>query len=221
LPGSDWYRFGRYGPSFAAKAWKPTIPLWILFLAVQFVDIVWSIFVLLGIEKVRIVPGFHRHESFRPLLHAVHAQSAGRARVVRDRRPRIPSFSRAGGLLAAGLSGPPYSRTGLRSDRHRPDLGLYGDAYKVGFGLWNYPALAFVLEIVLPVRRHSPYLRATEPKDNIGRYGMLIFGLIAVALQAYVFFGPPPVSDSAFATTALVQYAALAAAVYWLEGKRS
>ena len=49
---------GHYGPSFACKAAKPAIPLWVLFLAVQFVDIVWSILVLLGIEKVRIVPGF-------------------------------------------------------------------------------------------------------------------------------------------------------------------
>ena len=32
-------------------------PLWILFIAVQLLDMFWSIFVLLGIEKVRIVPG--------------------------------------------------------------------------------------------------------------------------------------------------------------------
>jgi len=40
-------------------------------------------------------------------------------------------------------------------------------------------------------------------------------------LQAYVFFGPPPVSDTAFALTALVLYFAFAVLVYWLEGKRS
>jgi hypothetical protein len=48
---------GHYGPSFAAKAMKKAIPLWVLFVAVQFLDVLWSIFVLLGIEKVRIVPG--------------------------------------------------------------------------------------------------------------------------------------------------------------------
>jgi len=135
---------GHYGPSFAAKAWKPTIPLWILFLAVQFVDIVWSIFVLLGIEKVRIVPA-HRHESFRPLLHAVHAQSAGRARWSVIVALAYRKFFRAPVVCSRrGLSGPPYSRTGVFDlIVHRPDLGLYGDAYKVGFGLWNYPALAF------------------------------------------------------------------------------
>jgi hypothetical protein len=49
---------GHYGPSFACKAAKSAMLLWVLFLAVQLVDIVWSILVLLGIEKVRIIPGF-------------------------------------------------------------------------------------------------------------------------------------------------------------------
>src|SRR5881398_3638030 len=48
---------GHYGPSFAAKALKRPIPLWVLFLAVQLLDVFWSLFVLLGVEKVRIVPG--------------------------------------------------------------------------------------------------------------------------------------------------------------------
>jgi len=45
---------GHYGPSFAAKAFGRRIPLWILFLAVQLLDVFWSIFVLMGIEKVRM-----------------------------------------------------------------------------------------------------------------------------------------------------------------------
>lgn len=48
---------GHYSVSFAAKSAEKHIPLWLLFIAVQFIDVLWSIFVLLGIEKVRIVPG--------------------------------------------------------------------------------------------------------------------------------------------------------------------
>ena len=48
---------GHYGPAFAANAADKRIPLWVLFLAVQWLDVVWSIFVFLGIEKVRIAPG--------------------------------------------------------------------------------------------------------------------------------------------------------------------
>ena len=48
---------GHYSVSFAGRAAEKRIPLWLLFIAVQFIDVLWSIFVLLGIEKVRIVPG--------------------------------------------------------------------------------------------------------------------------------------------------------------------
>jgi hypothetical protein len=48
---------GHYGPSFAIKSLHPTIPLWLLFIAVQLVDVAWAVLVLLGVEKVRIVLG--------------------------------------------------------------------------------------------------------------------------------------------------------------------
>src|SRR2546426_12226501 len=49
---------GHHGVSFAAKRADKTIPLWVLFIAVQLLDVFWGVFVLLGVEKVRIVPGF-------------------------------------------------------------------------------------------------------------------------------------------------------------------
>src|SRR5256886_11558546 len=48
---------GHYGVSLAAKRGDRSIPLWILFLAVQLLDVGWSLLVLIGVEKVRIVPG--------------------------------------------------------------------------------------------------------------------------------------------------------------------
>lgn len=48
---------GHYGVSFAAKGAEPNIPLWVLFLAVQFLDILWAPLILFGIERVRIVSG--------------------------------------------------------------------------------------------------------------------------------------------------------------------
>src|SRR5439155_1492753 len=48
---------GHYGISFAAKKAEPRVPLWVLFIAVQLLDVLWAPFVLVGIEKVRIVPG--------------------------------------------------------------------------------------------------------------------------------------------------------------------
>src|SRR4026208_560074 len=45
------------GVSFAAKRVVPAVSLATLFIAVQLLDVGWSVFVLLGIEKARIVPG--------------------------------------------------------------------------------------------------------------------------------------------------------------------
>jgi hypothetical protein len=192
---------GHYGPSFACKAWKPVVPLWVLFVAVQLVDIVWAVLVLLGIEKVRIVPGITATNPFdlyyMPFTHSLPGAifwSVGAAAVYRAVAPAQKWTA------AVIVGGAVFSHWVLDLVVHRPDLPLYDDAYKVGFGLWNYPAVAFLLEIALLFGGIAFYLRVTE---------------------AYVFFGPPPVSDTAFALTALVLYFAFAVLVYWLEGKRS
>jgi hypothetical protein len=51
----------------------------------------------------------------------------------------------------------------------------------------------------------------------VPRLRMVVFGLVMLAIQAYVFFGPPPLSDKAAAWTALVAYAVFAAVVARLE----
>src|SRR2546428_781039 len=48
---------GHYSVAFAVKSDENKIPLWVLFVAVQLLDFLWAPFVLLGIEKVRIIPG--------------------------------------------------------------------------------------------------------------------------------------------------------------------
>ena len=213
---------GHYGPSFACKTAKPAIPLWVLFLAVQFIDIVWSILVLLGIEKVRIIPGFTATNPldlyYMPYTHSLPGAalwSVGAAVVYRAIAPAQKWTAAA--IVGAAV----FSHWVLDLVVHRPDLALYDDSYKVGLGLWNYPAAAFILEIALLFGWIALYLRTTEAKDAIGRYGMLVLGIVAVAAQAYVFFGPPPVSDAALAFTALGLYFVFAAVVYWLEGKRT
>jgi hypothetical protein len=51
---------GHYTVSFVAKSLKPSIPLWILFLAVQLVDVFWAIFILFGIEGRELFRASHR-----------------------------------------------------------------------------------------------------------------------------------------------------------------
>jgi len=99
---------------------------------------------------------------------------------------------------------------------HRPDLPLYDDAAKVGLGLWNLPLVAFALEAALLFGGMWLYLRVSPGP----RVPMMLFGLVMLAIQAYVFFGPAPVSDRAIAVTALASYAAFAAVVARLERAR-
>src|SRR4029453_15825837 len=49
---------GHYSVAFAARTKQNTIPLWVLFIAVQFLDYIWATLVLLGIEKLRAIKGF-------------------------------------------------------------------------------------------------------------------------------------------------------------------
>ena len=48
---------GHFGVALAAKRVAPKSSLGTLILAAQFLDFLWPVFVLLGIEHVRIAPG--------------------------------------------------------------------------------------------------------------------------------------------------------------------
>src|SRR6187431_1024866 len=49
---------GHYSVAFACRTERDRIPLWVLFVAVQFLDYIWATLVLLGIEKLRVIKGF-------------------------------------------------------------------------------------------------------------------------------------------------------------------
>ena len=212
---------GHYGPSFAAKAVKKPIPLWILFVAVQLLDVFWSLFVLLGIEKVRIVPGITATNPldlyYMPYTHSLVGAilwSLGAALV-------YYVWRRADGWGAATFVGAAvFSHWVLDVVVHRPDMPLYDNSLKIGLGLWNYPVISFVLEIAVLFSGMYFYLKTTQSTCRLGRYGMVIFGFAMLIVESIVFFGPPLASDKAAAVTALFWYFAFAGVAYWLEGKR-
>src|SRR6266498_4133308 len=204
---------GHYGVSFAAKKAEPAIPLWVLFIAVQLLDVMWAPFVLLGIEKVRIVPGITASNPldlyYMPYTHSLVAAigwSVATAAVYRVAAPSVTK--RAAAVIGAAV----FSHWVLDLLVHRPDLPLYDNAAKVGLGLWNLPAVALGLEALLLFGAMWLYLRHT-----VRHTAMLVFGVVMLAIQAYVFFGPPPASDKAAAATALIAYAVFAVAIRALE----
>lgn len=212
---------GHNGPAYVANVAKRSIPLWVVFIAVQLVDVGWAIFVLLGVEKVRIVPGITATNPldlyYMPYTHSFVGSviwSIGAALAYYLLR------ARDGRVAAAIVGAAVFSHWVLDLIVHRPDLPMYDDTLKVGLGLWNYPIPAFLLELALLFGGIYLYLRTTRAVTAAGRYGMVTFGVAMAIIQSIVFFGPPPVSDKAAAITALALYAIFAGVVYWLEKQR-
>ena len=206
---------GHYGVSFAAKRVAPALPLWVLFIAVQLLDVFWAPFILLGIEKVRIVPGITASNPldlyYMPYTHSLVAAvlwSIGALFVYRRFAPKGLARSATSVVGLAVLS-----HWLLDLLVHRPDLPLYDNTAKVGFGLWNFPAVAFALEAAVLFGGMWLYFGTAV----VSRLRMVVLGVVMLGVQAYVFFGPPPVSDRAAALTALISYGVFAAAVARLE----
>lgn len=211
---------GHYGVSFAVKSRDKRIPLWLLFIAVQFVDVLWAIFVLTGIEKVRIAPGITATNPldlyYMPYTHSLLAALLWSGVGFIGYRIRRKGAGYTAFLVAVAV----FSHWVLDFIVHRPDLPLYDDTYKVGLGLWNYPVLALALEASLLFGGIFLYLRASTAISLIGKFGMPVFGIILLIVQGIVFFGAPPPSPSAAALTALLSYVVFAGVAYWLEKKR-
>ncbi len=204
---------GHYGVSFAAKKAEPAIPLWVLFIAVQLLDVLWAPFVLLGIEKVRIVPGFTASNPldlyYMPYTHSLVAAIGWSVVAFLAYRFAVRSAPpRAAAIVGLAV----FSHWVLDFLVHRPDLPLYDNTAKVGLGLWNLPAVALGLEALLLFGAMWLYLRHTAR-----RTAMLVFGVVMLGIQAYVFFGPPPSSDKAAAGTAFASYVIFALVIRALE----
>jgi membrane-bound metal-dependent hydrolase YbcI (DUF457 family) len=213
---------GHYGPAYAIKRWQPQIPIFTLFMAVQLVDVAWAILVLLGVEKVRIVPGITATNPldlyYMPYTHSLVAAVlwsavAGGVYALLKRQGPMKRVAVAIGLAV-------FSHWLLDLLVHRPDLPLYDNTAKVGLGLWNYPAPALAVEIGSLVVGLWLYLGGSRPRDAIGRYGPSVLVLALVAIQLMVFFGRPPESPGQAASMGLVAYFLFAGLAAWLDRHR-
>src|ERR1700709_2610107 len=60
---------GHFGVSFAAKKAAPKVSLATLFIATQFVDIIWPFLLVFNIEKVAVTPGYTKMNAFEFLYY--------------------------------------------------------------------------------------------------------------------------------------------------------
>lgn len=209
---------GHYGPSFLARRADRTIPLWVLFIAVQFLDVLWAPFVLLGVEKVRIVPGITKASPldlyYMPYSHGL-LTAIGWSIVFGAAYQLIARPAAARASLIVGLA--VFSHWVLDLLVHRPDLPLYDNAAKVGLGLWNVPAIELPLEALILLGGMWLYLR----DDLSGAKRTYVFGALLVVLQVVSFYAPPPPTVTAVAWTAILSYLVFALVIWWLEDRKS
>ena len=210
---------GHFGTGLAAKKLDPKISLGTLFFAAQFIDLLWPIFLLLGLEKVKIEQG---NTSFTPLnfisypyshsLFGVLIWSLLFGSIYYLNRKNIKSA-----LLLAALV---MSHWILDLISHKPDLQLIPwSEVRVGLGLWNYFTASIVAEVLIYCVGAYLYVKSTKAKNRkgeIGMWGLLVF--LAIVYLMNLFSSAPP-SVNAIVIVGLFQWLIIAWA-YWVDANR-
>jgi len=197
---------GHHAASFAAKRIAPRVSLGTLFAATMWIDLVWPILILLGVEHVRIAPGI---TAFTPLdfydypfTHSL-ANVAGWSILAGGVHWLFRKSWRDATVVGIAV----LSHWILDFMVHRPDLPLWPGGPKVGLGLWNSVPGTIVVEVGLFLAGLALYLRATKARDRIGNFALWALVIFVGILYVAAITSPPPPNARA------VAYAGLAA---WL-----
>jgi hypothetical protein len=204
---------GHFALAFAAKRVAPRRSLGTLFLAAQFVDLLWPTLLLLGVERVVIDPtlsGAPLDFVHYPISHSLVATVAwgallalGCYALTRDRR----------GALVVGVL--VVSHWLLDLIVHRPDLPLWIEGGpRLGLGLWNWPIAELGVELALFAVCFALYLRTASGRS--AGIKPWVLGALLVGIQMTNAFGPPPPSVEAIAWVGQAQWL-LVAAAYWAD----
>lgn len=212
---------GHFALGLGAKRLAPAVSLGTLLIACQAADLIWPNLVLLGIERLAIVPGdtvvtplqFQSYPYSHSLLTLViwGALAAGLYRLLR------PASSLTTFFVIAGLV---LSHWVLDVASHRSDMPLApAQDLKLGLGLWNSLPGTIAVEMAMLLAGVAIYLRSTSARDRIGVYAF--WGLIAVLVAIYFanLFGPVPPSPTAVAWSAQGIWLFVAWA-YWIDRHR-
>ena len=197
---------GHFGVAFAAKRVAPEVSVGTTIFAACFLDALWPILLLAGIERVEIVPGITRITPldfvYYPWSHSLVAALVWGA-----------LFGAAYWLIrrnarnALWLGALVVSHWVLDWIVHRPDLPLYpGEPRAHGLGLWNSLAVTMALEWATFLGGVYVFVRSSRPLDRTGSIAFwVLVVLLGVAYLAAV-FGPPPPSWQVVAYSGFIGY---------------
>jgi hypothetical protein len=176
---------GHYGVALAARRAAPRTSLGTTVFAAQFLDELWPVLLLLGLERVRIVPGLMAASALDfvsyPISHSLLA-AAGWALLVGGAYLAVRRDARGAWVVGGAV----VSHWLLDAPMHRPDLPLWpGSPTLVGGGLWHSVVATVAIELALFGGGLALYVRGTRARDRVGRWGLWAM----VALLAVFFFG--------------------------------
>ncbi len=211
---------GHYGVGFAAKKWDKKPSLGTYFIACQFMDLLWPVFLLLGIEKVEIV---HSNNPFLSLNFISYPYS----------------HSLLGALFWSVLFGAIYFliRKDMRSSIilglvvishwvldlivHIPDLQIIPWlSLRVGLGLWNSVVFTVIIEGLIFFIGFYLYLKSTKSKNKRGQIGLWSLIIFLSVIYVLNLIGPPPPSVQAIAYAGFSQWIIIIWA-YWVNSNRT
>lgn len=196
---------GHFAVALGAKRAAPRIPLGLLVGAAIALDLIWPIFLLAGIETVRIDPG---NTAFTPAAfdHYPWSHSFVMACVWGAITAAI-AFPRLRSWAAAALTGAVVvSHWVLDFVTHRPDLPLWpgGDVY--GLGLWYSIPATFIVEGALFAAAVAVYARTFRPRDATGRWAFRALIVFITLIWISGPFSPPPPGGKAIAIVGLLTW---------------
>jgi membrane-bound metal-dependent hydrolase YbcI (DUF457 family) len=194
---------GHLALALGAKRAAPGVNLGWLMASVIALDLLWPVFVLLGVEHVRIVPGA---TAFTPLVfdhypwtHSLAMAAVwGAAVAALARWRRVPAT--AAWLLAALV----VSHWILDFVSHAADMPLWpGNSPRLGLGLWYSIPLTLAVEGTLWIAAIGIYVR-TRPSPL--RRPWAFWSLVAVTtiMWAASPWSPPPPSVQALGWFGLI-----------------
>ena len=194
---------GHYGLAFAAKRAAPRTSLGTFVLATELLDELWPIFLLLGLEQVRVSPGVLAANPLEFVHYPITHSLAGAI-----------GWSVLLGLLYYALRRDRWSATVvgllvlshwfLDLPMHRPDLPLWpGSVVRVGLGAWRSIPLTIVIELAVFIPGLVVYLRTTRARDRIGRWGLWVMVVLLLGIFFGGFLSPAPADGRAVALGAL------------------
>ncbi len=162
---------GHYGVALAAKKVAPRASLGTLILGAQFLDFLWPLFLLLGLEHLKIVPGITRMSPFDftdyPFSHSLLMALVWSA-LLGGVYWAVARYRRGAWVVGVAV----ISHWVLDLFVHRPDLPLRpGGTVRVGLSLWNSMPASIAAELLIFGAGLWLYVTSTRARDNIGRYG--------------------------------------------------